>query len=68
VQLRRHIERYHDSPVPRPTQSPQEGKVIAIPLLGGLHHHYVRQAALPPDLVLIEEVIQIIAPIPDLIA
>jgi transposase InsO family protein len=58
-QLRRHLEQYidyyhtlrphrgleHDSPVPRRTQSTQEGKVIAIPLLGGLHHHYLRRAA-----------------------
>jgi len=35
----------HDSPVPRPVQLPDRGKVIEMPLVGGLHHHYLRQAA-----------------------
>jgi hypothetical protein len=43
--VRPHRSLEHDSPVPRAVQSPDNGKVIAIPLLGGLHHHYFRQAA-----------------------
>jgi len=35
----------HDSPIPRPVEPPERGKVIEIPLVGGLHHHYLRQAA-----------------------
>src|SRR5258708_14121193 len=58
-QLRRILESYfqyyhnarphrsldHDSPVPRPVELPDCGKVIELPLVGGLHHHYLRQAA-----------------------
>jgi transposase InsO family protein len=36
---------HHDSPVPRSVQAPDSGKVIELPLVGGLHHHYFRQAA-----------------------
>jgi len=43
--VRPHRSLDHDSPVPRPVQSPDCGKVIEIPLVGGLHHHYLRQAA-----------------------
>jgi transposase InsO family protein len=35
----------HDCPVPRPVESPDRGKVTELPLVGGLHHHYLRQAA-----------------------
>ena len=35
----------HDSPVPRPVQSPEHGVVIEMPLVSGLHHQYLRQAA-----------------------
>ncbi len=31
--------------VPRPVESPDCGKVIELPLVGGLHHRYLRQAA-----------------------
>src|SRR6266853_4931442 len=43
--LRPHRSLDHDSPVPRPVQLPDCGKVIELPLVGGLHHHYLRQAA-----------------------
>ncbi len=43
--LRPHRSLDHDSPVPRPVQSPDAGTVIELPLVGGLHHHYFRQAA-----------------------
>jgi len=35
----------HDSPIPRPVQLPDTGKVIEIPMVGGLHHQCLRQAA-----------------------
>ena len=40
-----HRSLQHDSPVPRAVEPPQTGKVIELPLLGGLHHRYARQAA-----------------------
>ena len=43
--LRPHRSLEHDSPVPRVVQLPDCGKVIELPLLGGLHHVYVRRAA-----------------------
>jgi len=43
--LRPHRSLDHDSPVPRTVQLPDRGNVIELPLLGGLHHHYFRQAA-----------------------
>ena len=53
--LRRYLEYYHssrthlaldkDAPEPRTRESIDEGKVIAIPMVGGLHHRYARHAA-----------------------
>jgi hypothetical protein len=53
--LRRYIEYYHsswthlgldkDAPELRKRESIDEGKVIAIPMVGGLHHRYARHAA-----------------------
>ena len=34
-----------DSPLPRSVEPPAQGKVIELPMLGGLHHRYARQAA-----------------------
>jgi len=34
-----------DSPERRPIQPPANGRVIAVPEVWGLHHHYERQAA-----------------------
>ena len=42
---RTHLSLNKDSPVPRPTQPAQTGKVIAFPQVGGLHHRYERLAA-----------------------
>jgi putative transposase len=43
--VRPHRSLDHDSPVPRPVESLERGKVVEMPLVGGLHHHYLRQAA-----------------------
>jgi hypothetical protein len=32
------------SPVPRSIESPDQGKLVAIPHVGGLHHEYRRAA------------------------
>jgi len=43
--FRPHRSLDHDSLVPRPVESPDRGQVIELPLVGGLHHRYLRQAA-----------------------
>jgi transposase InsO family protein len=43
--VRPHRSPSHDSPIPRPVVSPECGKVIEMPQVGGLHHQYLRQAA-----------------------
>jgi putative transposase len=42
---RTHLALAMDSPERRPIQPPERGRVIAAPEVGGLHHHYERQAA-----------------------
>jgi putative transposase len=42
---RTHLSLDMDSPDGRQPQKPLPGQVIAVPHLGGLHHHYERQAA-----------------------
>jgi putative transposase len=42
---RTHLALAMDSPERRPIQPPERGRVIAVPEVGGLHHHYERQAA-----------------------
>jgi putative transposase len=42
---RTHLSLGKDAPEPRRIQPPQEGRVIEIPAVGGLHHHYERRAA-----------------------
>ncbi len=44
-EVRPHRTLAHDSPIPRPIQSLDCGPVIEMPLVGGLHYHYLRQAA-----------------------
>src|SRR4051794_27021349 len=44
-QWRTHLSLGKDTPQPRWTQWPAEGRVIEIPEVGGLHHHYERRAA-----------------------
>jgi len=41
--LHRSLE--HNSPPSRSVEPPENGKVIELPMLGGLHHRYTRQAA-----------------------
>jgi putative transposase len=43
--VRPHRSLSHDSPIPRPVESPDRRKVTEMPLVGGLHHHYLREAA-----------------------
>jgi transposase InsO family protein len=42
---RTHLSLGMDCPEPCPVQPPDLGEVIAVPEVGGLHHHYERQAA-----------------------
>jgi len=41
---RAHLSLERNAPVPRRVEHPSEGKVIAIPQVGGLHHRYTRAA------------------------
>ncbi len=53
--VRRYVSDYHgartqlalgkDAPEPRCVQLPEEGRVIEVPEVGGLHHRYERCAA-----------------------
>jgi hypothetical protein len=42
---RTHLSLEKDAPDSRPVEPPEMGKVVAIPKVGGLHHHYTRLAA-----------------------
>jgi len=42
---RTHLSLKMDCPVSRPIQTKKQGKVIAFPEVGGLHHHYERRKA-----------------------
>ncbi len=44
-QTRTHLALQKDSPEPRGVQTPDAGRVISIPEVGGLHHRYERGAA-----------------------
>jgi putative transposase len=44
-QSRTHLSLNKDAPIPRPIAPPGDGRVVAIPQVGGLHHRYERQAA-----------------------
>jgi transposase InsO family protein len=43
--FRTHLSLDMDCPETRAIESPETGRVIAVPELGGLHHHYERRAA-----------------------
>ena len=42
---RTHLALGKDTPEPRAVEPPEQGRVVAIPLVGGLHHRYQRRAA-----------------------
>jgi hypothetical protein len=42
---RTHLSLDKDAPEPRAAKGPENGKVVALPRVGGLHHHYTRRAA-----------------------
>jgi hypothetical protein len=44
-QSRTHLSLNKDAAIPRPIDAPSEGRVIAIPQVGGLLYRYERQAA-----------------------
>ena len=43
--FRTHLSLGKDCPEPRPVQPPGQGRIIAFPEVGGLHHRYERLAA-----------------------
>ena len=45
LKSRTHLSLDKDAPFSRRVESRDEGKIVAIPHLGGLHHHYERRAA-----------------------
>jgi len=40
-----HLSLEKDSPEPRKVESPDQGKIVEFPMVGGLHHRYRRLAA-----------------------
>jgi transposase InsO family protein len=42
---RTHLALEKDAPEPRAVEPPKLGRVVALPQVGGLHHHYARRAA-----------------------
>lgn len=42
---RTHLSLNKDAPLPRPSVAPADGRLVAIPQVGGLHHRYERHAA-----------------------
>jgi len=44
-QSRTHLSLNKDAPIPRRIDAPGDGRIVAIPQVGGLHHPYERQAA-----------------------
>jgi hypothetical protein len=45
LRTRTHLALENDAPISRPVRPPSAGRVVATPLVGGLHHHYDRAAA-----------------------
>src|SRR5437773_6431343 len=43
--VRTHLSLEKDSPEPRPVEHPDQGGIVEIPMVGGLHHRYTRLAA-----------------------
>src|SRR5262249_30011670 len=45
MESRTHLPLAKESPQPRPPYASADGRVIAVPQVGGLHHRYERRAA-----------------------
>ena len=45
ITARTHLSLAKDAPTTRPVQTPSEGRLVALPEVGGLHHRYERRAA-----------------------
>jgi len=45
TESRTHLGLAKDCPEPRSIEPPEMGRIVAIPLVGGLHHRYTRVAA-----------------------
>jgi len=43
--VRTHLSLYKDSPDRRPAQFASQGRIVELEKVGGLHHHYMREAA-----------------------
>ena len=43
--FRTHLSLGKDTPEPRPVEPPDQGNIVEIPMVGGLHHRYARLAA-----------------------
>jgi len=42
--VRTHLSLKKDSPEPRPVGHPDQGGIVEMPMVGGLHHQYTRLA------------------------
>jgi putative transposase len=42
---RTHLSLEKDTPEPRPVERPDQGGIVEMPMVGGLHHQYTRRAA-----------------------
>jgi hypothetical protein len=42
---RTHLALDKDAPEPRAVEPPDHSRIVALPLVGGLHHRYVRREA-----------------------
>ena len=42
---RTHLSLEKDTPEPRPVEHPDQGGIVEMPMVGGLHHQYMRRAA-----------------------
>jgi len=42
---RTHLALEKDAPEPRAVEPPEQGRLVALPQVGGLHHRYVRRVA-----------------------
>jgi putative transposase len=42
---RTHLSLAKDAPEPREIEPPEQGEIVEVPEVGGLHHRYLRRAA-----------------------